>query len=89
MAAAILINQVEDYDRWRPKFDSMGDVRREYRIGGERVFQDATNPNRLIIILEGDPSDLQAYSQSQVLKEAMAEAGVVGAPEFSLVNDVT
>ena len=89
MASNIVAIEVEDYDKWRPRFDGMEEVRREYNLGGERVYQDVANPNRLTVMIEGDLSDLQAYSQSQALKEAMAEAGVIGPPDISFVNDVT
>lgn len=89
MAAAILAIEVEDYDKWRPRFDGMAEVRREHRIRDGHVYRDVANPNMITVVIEGDLSDLQAYSQSQALKEAMAEAGVVGPPDLSFVNEVT
>ena len=41
MAFTITAVEVEDYGKWRSKFDSMEDHRREHRILGERVYQDA------------------------------------------------
>lgn len=89
MASTILAIEVEDYDKWRSMFDSMGEVREEYNIRTGRVYQDVANPNMITVVIEGDLSDLQAYGESQALKEAMAEGGVVGPPQVSLVNDVT
>ena len=89
MAFTILAIEVEDYDNWRSQFDSMEDVRREYGIREGRVFQDVANPNSITVVIEGDLSDLQAYGESQALKEAMAEGGVIGPPQVSLVNEVT
>ncbi|MFQ5948634.1 MAG: hypothetical protein ACE5KX_07230 [Acidimicrobiia bacterium] len=89
MASVITAVEVEDYDNWRSKFDSMEGHRREHRLGGGRVYQDVANPNLITVVIEGDLSDLQAYTESQALKEAMAEGGVVGRPQFSFVNEVT
>jgi hypothetical protein len=89
VASTITAVEVEDYGKWRSKFDSMEGHRREHRIRGERVYQDVANPNMVTVIIEGDLSDLQAYGESQALKEAMAEGGVIGPPQFSFVNEVT
>ena len=43
----------------------------------------------ITVVVEADLSDLQAYGESQALKEAMAEGGVIGPPQFSFVNEVT
>lgn len=89
MAASIIGLEVEDYDRWRSMFDSMAELRRERGIRAGRVYQDVSNPNSLTIMIEGDLADLRAYGESQDLKEAMANAGVIGPPRMALVNDVT
>lgn len=89
MASVITAVEVEDYDKWRSKFDSMEGHRREHGLQVGRVYQDAASPNLVTVVIEGDLSDLQAYSESQALKEAMAEGGVVGPPHMSFVNEVT
>ena len=89
MASVITAIEVEDYDKWRPKFDSMEGHRREHGLQGGHVYQDVANPNMITVVIEGDLSDLQAYTESQALKEAMAEGGVVGPPRFSFVNEMT
>jgi len=80
---------VEDYDKWRSNFDSMGNHRREHGLEGRRVYQDAANPNMVTVVIEGELSDLRAYAESKELKEAMAEGGVIGPPQMSFVNEVT
>lgn len=89
LASVITAVEVEDYDTWRTKFDSMEGHRREHRLQLGRVYQDVANPNKVTVVMEGDLSDLRAYTESQALKEAMAEGGVVGPPQFSFANDVT
>ena len=89
MAFNIVAIEVEDYDKWRVVFDGMDEHRQEYRIHGGRVYQDVANPNMITVVVEGDLSDLEAYAGSQVLKDAMADSGVVGPPQRSFVNEVT
>jgi len=89
MASVITAVEVEDYDKWRFKFNSMEGHRREHGLREGHVYQDVANPNKVTVVLDGDLSDLQAYTGSQALKEAMAEGGVVGPPQVSFVNEVT
>jgi len=89
MASIITAVEVEDYDNWRSKFDSMKEHRQEHSLRGGHVYQNVDNPNMVTVVIDGDLSDLRAYAGSQALKEAMAEGGVVGPPQFSFVNEVT
>jgi hypothetical protein len=89
MAFSVVTLEVEDYDKWRAVFDRVGEQRSEHGMRSGRVYQDVASPNLVTVVVEGDLSDLQAYYESQVLKDAMAEAGVVGPPRISFVNEVT
>lgn len=89
MASFISTIEVEDYEKWRAMFDSMSELRRKHGVSGEHVYPDVTNPNSLTVVIDGDLSGLQAYAQSQSLRDAMAQAGVVGPPRITPVNDVT
>lgn len=89
MTFLVVAQEVEDYDKWRSVFDGHEGLRREHNLSNERVYQDVSNPNMITVVAEGEVSDLQAFAASDSLKEAMAEAGVVGAPMVSYSNDIT
>ena len=89
MAFVISTFEVEDYGKWRAVFDSLEEQRKEFGIRNIRVFQDSGNPNRVGVVTDGDKAVLEAYYGSQILKDAMAEAGVLERPDFTFFNEVT
>jgi hypothetical protein len=89
MASVIVAIEVEDYDKWRSKFDSMEGHRREHGLQVGHVYQDVADPNKVTVVIDGDLPALQAYTESQALREAMAEGGVLGRPQFSFTNELS
>lgn len=89
MAFLVSTVEVESYENWRGIFNNGEETRRELGLGDGRVYQDVGDANKVTVILEGNLSDLQAYAGSKTLKDSMADAGVVGAPQISFASDVT
>ena len=73
---------VEDFERWKAAFDDHASAREAGGGTGENyILRDTENPNQLVAILEWDDLDkARQFAQSQELREAMQNAGVVGPP---------
>ena len=83
-----VVQQVEDYARWREGFDNHAPAR-ETSGSTDEVFvmRNVDDPNEVTVILGW--SDLQrakAFAQSFSLREAMQDAGVIGRPEISFLQ---
>ncbi len=86
--AHILVRQnVEDYAKWKEAFDGDAGFRELNGSRGGYVFQSASDPNEVFILLEWDTMDnLQQFAQSDDLKERMQRAGVTGPPDIYFLN---
>ena len=88
MAHILVHHKVEDYNKWKPVFDGHGSFRSENGSNGDRVFRSANDPNEIFILFDWDTiENAQKFTQSDALKEAMKEAGVVGMPEIHFVEE--
>jgi quinol monooxygenase YgiN len=73
---------VEDYAKWKPVFDGLSKTRKEFGSQGGHLFRSANNPNEITILFDwADVKKAKDYAQSDVLKEAMRKAGVIGKPD--------
>jgi quinol monooxygenase YgiN len=82
MVHVIMRATVADYQKWRPVFDGLEDLRRSMgSTGTNQVFRDADDPNTITLILEWDNADhAREFLGSPQLREAMQKAGLIGAP---------
>jgi heme-degrading monooxygenase HmoA len=88
MAHILVHHKVEDYVKWKPVYDRHGSFRSENGSKGGKVFQSANDPNDVFVLLEWESTEsLQKFSQSDSLKEAMKESGVVGMPEVYFLEE--
>jgi hypothetical protein len=75
----IIVNQtVEDYNKWRPIFDSDDARRRTFGSTGHiQIYRDETNPNNLSLVLEWDSlENANKFLKDPVGREVMQKAGV-------------
>jgi heme-degrading monooxygenase HmoA len=86
--AHILVRQnVEDYAKWKEAFDGDAGFREPNGSRGGHIFQNASDPNEVFILLEWDTMDnLQQFAQSDELKKRMQRAGVTGPPDIYFLN---
>ena len=86
MAVIILSHDVKDFEAWKPHYYS--DAPRRKSLGFKEVaVGNATNePTKVYIIWEGDPSKVDQMLQDPELAELMKAAGVVSAPEVTVLN---
>ena len=88
MAHIIVWHQVEDYDRWKSKFDEHGPTREAAGSKGGTVYCSADDSNEVVIVLGWDTvENAQAFIASQDLETVMAEAGVTGQPMVAFLDD--
>jgi quinol monooxygenase YgiN len=88
MPYLMVINEVEDYARWRPAFDDHGRVRREFGCLSEQVFRDADDPNIITLLFEWDSfENAEDFLNESGLREVMQKAGVIGQPTITFLNE--
>lgn len=90
MAQLLVRHRVEDYDEWKRVFDDHADAREEYGSLGGVVGRVAGDPDEVVLVLEWDDVDrAREFADSATLQNAMREAGVVGTPEVTFLDETT
>ena len=88
MIHVIVRHKVSDYARWKDSFDAHLSAR---KAGGElnyRLFTSVEDPRDVTIMMDWDGlENARKFLKSDDLKQAMKNAGVVGEPEISFVED--
>ena len=88
MAHFLVHHKVEDYKTWKSAFDGYSTLRSEAGSLGGKIFRSTNNPNELFVLLEWDSlANAQKFAQSDNIKEAMKNAGVVGMPAIYFVEE--
>lgn len=89
MATMLVKHRVANFDKWKGVFDRLEGLREKHGFTGHSVHRDAADPNIVVIVNRvRDIAEAKNYGTSHELHDAMAEAGVQGAPEISFLNDV-
>jgi uncharacterized protein (DUF1330 family) len=85
MTVLAVRHTVTDYATWKTGYDNHGASRKEHGAVRDQVLQSVEDPNNLLVLIEfGSTADAKAFANDPALKEAMATAGVIGAPDISL-----
>ena len=81
---------VKDFDQWKAAFDEHASTRKAGGgTGKSDILRDAENPNQLVVLLEWDElGKARQFAQSQELREAMQNAGVIGPPTVRFLKPV-
>lgn len=88
MAHFLVHHKVEDYKKWKPVFDSHSNFRAENGSLGGKVFRSADDPNDVFVLLEFQNIEVvKKFAQSDGLKEAMKDAGVVSMPHVYFLEE--
>jgi hypothetical protein len=83
MATLFVRHTVADYAAWRKVYDEFDAKRRSMGVTSDGVYQLDGNPNDITAYHEFASMDAaKAFAASSELREAMASAGVVGAPDI-------
>jgi quinol monooxygenase YgiN len=87
MATMFVRHTVSDYKNWRKVYDEFASVQKAKGVTAESVYRAADNPNDVTVIHEfASVEAAQSFAQSSELKNAMRNAGVVGAPTIWFTN---
>ena len=82
MTTLVVRHTVADFDTWSTGFTKHGEVRRSHGATGHRVLRDGNSV--LALIDFPDAAAAQGFQADPSLRDAMHDAGVVGAPDISL-----
>lgn len=76
-------HSVADFAEWKQGYEDFGAERRDMGVQGDAVFQSVDDPNDVTAWHDFATLEAaQAFVGSARLREAMADAGVTGAPEI-------
>src|SRR6266446_1056606 len=88
MSYVMVTHKVADYARWKPIFDADGANRQAGGSRGGQLLRSADDPNEVVILFEWDLEQARQYSQREALRAKMQEAGVLGPPEISFLEEI-
>lgn len=84
LPAFIVSHRVADFDSWLAGYDAADDLREEHGIVGHAVNRAFDDPSVAIVYHQAESFDaLRAFLESDELRAAMEETGVVSEPEVS------
>jgi quinol monooxygenase YgiN len=89
MAYILVKQKVKDYTKWKTVFDENRSNRKQGGSEGGWVFQSSNDPNEIVVLLKWDnPENAKRFLESNELKKAMEQAGVVGKPNINVLDQV-
>ena len=89
MTTMFVRHTVADYATWRAVYDAFDVTNRGLGVTGQAVWQSASDPNDLTVSHEfASLEEAQAFASNPQLKQAMGDAGVVGAPTIWFASRV-
>lgn len=78
---------VEDFETWWSSFQENESYRAEHGEVGYQVFRSLDDSNEIVVVFEWDENtDPHAFFRSDEMRERMANAGLLGAPDLSLAE---
>ena len=86
MSVIILSHQVEDFEVWKPHYYADAPRRENLGLKDLAVGNASDDPGKVYIIWEGDPANVEKMLQDPELPGLMKEAGVISAPEITVLN---
>jgi hypothetical protein len=87
MAWILIEHKVNDYNTWKQVYDRTAEVKRRNGWKRYRVFQVAQERTHLIVMDQFERADqAQEYLNSDFLKDALKQMGVVGTPTMLLLE---
>jgi hypothetical protein len=85
MTVLAVRHTVSDFDAWKNGFDAHETTRRQHRCSAHRVLRDG---NDLLVLMDfPSADDAASFAADPSLKDAMADSGVVGAPDISFRDE--
>jgi quinol monooxygenase YgiN len=86
MAYLFVKHKVKEFDSWKKVYDEHKEFRKESGELNNHVFRNTNDPNEIMMQFEWDSiSNARKFTESEGLKEAMKDAGVMSKPEMFFV----
>jgi len=87
MPYVLVVHKVQDYDRWRPYFDSDLANQRAAGLTVRHVLRGTDDPQEVVVLFEAeDLGRARELAGSEELRKIMQEAGVLGRPEMHFLE---
>jgi len=87
MTTMFVRHTVSNYEAWRKAYDDFGSTQKAKGVAAQAVYQATDDPNDITVTHEFASMDAaQAFVNSDELKRAMQNAGVIGAPTIWFTN---
>jgi quinol monooxygenase YgiN len=88
MIRVLVMHTVQDFDRWRPFFESHADTRISFGCEEAELFRTADSPNQVTILFKWkDGPAFQKFVATSDLREVMQKGGVIGQPIITVMTD--
>ena len=88
MVRMFVRHQVDDYATWRKGYDDFDEKRRTMGVSGHAVYRSVDDGNDVTAYHDFDSIDAaRSFAGSDDLRQAMQQAGVVGAPQIWFVEE--
>ena len=88
MPALLIRHKVSDFEKWKPVFDEFDATRRAHGCQSGWLFRNDNDPSEALMLLTWDDLDrARLFAQSDDLREAMNQGGVVDEPDFWFLED--
>ena len=89
MTTLFVRHTVANYKAWRKVYDDFAPVQKAKGVTAQAVYQAADNPNDITVTHDFATDEAaHTFVNSEELKSAMQNAGVVGAPTIWFTNKV-
>jgi quinol monooxygenase YgiN len=89
MATIYVKHQVKDFDSWKRNYDEFATVRKDNGVIRASLHRDANDANTVIVMHRFENvGAAESFLNSDELKSAMENSGVVGQPEIWLCEDI-
>lgn len=81
MVRMFVRHKVKNYTEWRKGYEAFGSHRPSFGVTAQAVYQDAGEPEMVTVTHDFETLDAASVlAASDALKQAMADAGVIGVP---------
>jgi hypothetical protein len=83
MPHVLVRSKVQDFAKWKVKYDEHLGARKAAGLTERNVFRNADDPNEVILLFEtSDLGKARAFTSSDELRQKMQESGVTGKPDI-------
>ena len=88
MVTIIDTHEVKDFNSWKQSFEAGAEIRSRAGVTLKNLYCHTDNPNKVTIILEmTDAPSAKAFIAN--LKPIMEKSGVIGEPQFMILDKVS